>query len=188
MATWLLTVTGNDQPEQLKKFCETIALMEGVFLDSQQTVMAGRVMALYKVCLPDTHIPFAQKMFAEFALKGVEVIAIDELDERSEYKRSEYKCAEQSDSYLVLDLKGQYRFGIDHDIRMILECHGAETEQLNQQYLGRSLVGEQQFSARIRARMSRLLSEPDLLQALHRLSPGLSIRLSVIEPTNALAC
>mgnify|MGYP001501996847 CR=1 FL=1 len=183
MATWLLTVTGNDQPEQLKKFCETIALMEGVFLDSQQTVMAGRVMAFYKVCLPDTHIPFAQKMFAEFALKGIEVIAIDELNECSEYKKSE-----QSDSYLVLDLKGQYRFGIDHDIRMILECHGAETEQLNQHYLGRSLVGEEQFSARIRARMSRTLSEPDLLQALHRLSPGLSIRLSVIEPDNALAC
>ncbi len=183
MATWLLTVMGNDQPDQLRKFCETIAMMEGVFLDSQQAIMEGRVVAFYKVCLPDTHIPFARKIFAEFALKGVEVIAIDDLDESSDYKSSEQFCG-----YLVLALKGQYRFGIDHDIRMILECHGAETEQLNQQYLGHSLVGEQQFSARIRARMSRSLSEPDLLQALHRLSPELSIRLSVIEPTNALAC
>lgn len=49
MVTWLLTVTGKDQPDLLKKFAHTIALMEGIFLDSQQTVMGGEVVALLKV-------------------------------------------------------------------------------------------------------------------------------------------
>ncbi|WP_296059323.1 ACT domain-containing protein [uncultured Amphritea sp.] len=176
MVTWLLTVAGKDQPQLLQKFCESIALMEGVFLDSQQAVMAGRLTALYKVCIPAKHVAFARSVFSEFARQGVEVVTIDELDEDTEY----------SPSYLVLDLQGQYRFGIDHDIRMILESHGADTEHLNQYYLGDSLVGEHQFSTRIRAVLSRPVSEPDLLGALYRLTPGLKIRLSVVDDASVL--
>jgi len=146
------------------------------FLDSQQAVMAGRLTALYKVCIPAKHVACARSVFAEFARQGVEVVTIEELDEDTEY----------SPSYLVLDLQGQYRFGIDHDIRMILESHGADTEHLNQYYLGDSLVGEHQFSTRIRAVLSRPVSEPDLLGALYRLTPGLKIRLSVVDDASVL--
>ncbi|RTE66074.1 hypothetical protein EH243_08095 [Amphritea opalescens] len=181
MVTWLISVTGKDRPEQLYKFCETIALMEGVFLDNRQTVIDGRVFATYKICFPALHIVFIRKMFAEFELKGLRVFIFDELS---------LKEADRSNrgGYLILDLQGQYRFGIDHDVRMILESHGGIIEQLNQHYLGDAVLGESQFNSRIRARLSRSISEDDLLQALYRLSPSLSIQLNVFETANVLAC
>lgn len=176
MVTWIITVAGKDQPELLQKFCETIALMEGVFLDKQQTVMAGQVTALLKVCLPATHVSFARKMFAEFTVKGLEVVSVQEIS-------SEANVGGQ----LMLELQGQYSFGIDHDIRNILECHGALIEQQNLRYVSQPFIGEPQFSAKIRAEMTRPISEPDLLQALHRLSPVLNIQISIAGHETVLA-
>jgi len=180
MVTWLITVAGKDQPKLLQKFCETIALMEGVFLDKQQAVMAGQVTAMFKVCLPATHVSFARKIFAEFTLKGLEVVSIQEIS--SEAGAGNHKILE-----LLLEIHGQYRFGIDHDIRTILECHGAQIEQLNQHYVGQTSVGESQFYSTIRAVLTRPVSEADLLQALHRLSPVLNIRISSTEHEIVLA-
>ncbi|WP_432470273.1 ACT domain-containing protein [Amphritea sp. HPY] len=180
MVTWLITVAGKDQPELLHKFCETIALMEGVFLDKQQTVMAGQVTAMFKVCLPATHVSFARKMFAEYTVNGLEVVSVQEIS--AEAGAGSHQILE-----LLLEIQGQYRFGIDHDIRTILECHGAQIEQLNQHYVGQTSVGESQFSSTIRAVLAHPISEPDLLQALHRLSPGLNIRISITEHEVVLA-
>ena len=176
MVTWLITVAGKDQPELLHKFCETIALMEGVFLDKQQSVMAGRVTALFKVCLPSAHVPFSRKVFAEYTMKGLEVISVEALSSDKNEGR-----------YLVLELNGQYRFGIDFDIRTILEAHGAQIEQLNQHYMGQSVADKSQFCSKVRAELTRPISKPDLLQALYRLSPVLNIRLSIDEPDSVLA-
>lgn len=177
MVTWLITVAGRDRPELMHKFCETIALMEGVFLDKQQTVMTGHVTAMFKVCLPATHVSFARKMFDEYTVKGLMTVSVQEI-------RSEPAAV----SYLVMELQGQYRFGIDHDIRTILECHGAQVEHLNQHYIGQASVEESQFSSKIRAALTRQVSEQDLLQALYRLSPVLNIRISIIEHEIGLAC
>lgn len=175
MVTWLITVAGKDQPELLHKFCETIALMEGVFLDKQQTVMAGQVTAMFKVCLPAAHIPFARKVFAEYRVKGLEVISVQELN------------SDPSEGHhLVLELHGQYRFGIDFDIRTILESHGAQIEHLNQHYMEQTPEGEPQFTSKVHAELTRPISEPNLLQALYRLSPELNIRLSIDEPVHVL--
>lgn len=180
MVTWLITVAGKDQPELLHKFCETIALMEGVFLDKQQTVMGGQVTAMLQVCLPATHVPFARKMFAEFAVKGLEVVSVQEIS-------SERNGGGQLTQELLLEIQGQYRFGIDHDIRNILECHRAKIVQLNQHYVGYTSFDEPQFSSTVRAELSRPISEPDLLQALHRLSPVLNISISIVEHKTVLA-
>lgn len=176
MTTWLIIVAGNDQPELLQKFSETIALMEGVILDKQQAVMTGQMTALLKVCLPACHVPFARKMFAEFTVKGLEVVSVQEISSES-----------GPGSRLLLEIQGQYRFGIDHDIRNIIECHGAQIEQLNQQYIGQPSTDEPQFISTIRAVLTHPISEPDLLQALNRLSPVLNIRISIADHEMVLA-
>jgi len=176
MVTWLITVAGKDQPELLHKFCTTIALMEGVFLDKQQAVKAGQVTAMFEVCLPATHVSFARKMFAEYTAKGLEVISVQVISSEA-----------NAGSRLLLEIQGQYRFDIDHDIRNILECHGAQIEQLNQHYVGQTSVGESQFYSTIRAILTRPISEPDLLQALHRLSPALNIQINTAEHEIVLA-
>ncbi len=168
MVTWLLTVVGKDQPELLKKFSHTIALMEGIFLDSQQTVMGGEVVALLKVCLPQTHLSFAQKVFNDFACQGLHVASIKQLNSEGN----------EEGGYLVLEFSGQFCFGIDHDIRTILESHGAAVELLNQHYIGFPHRGEQQFSSKIRVSLTRPISENNLLQTLKRLSPELNIKLN----------
>lgn len=176
MLHWLLTVVGKDQPELLQKFCGTIGLMEGIFLDSQQTVMAGNVMAMYRICLPRNHLSFARKMFDEFEEKGLD-ISIKTLPAESLQERP---C-------LTLNLRGQYRFSIDHDIRMILESHGAVIEHLNQSYLGQVEEGEYPFSAKIRAQITRPISKANLLQALYRLAPRLLIDLNITDMGNGVS-
>ena len=173
MLHWLLTVVGEDQPELQQKFCGTIGLMEGIFLDSQQTVMAGNVMAMYRICLPRNHLSFARKMFDEFEEKGLD-ISIKTLPTESLQERP---C-------LILNLRGQYRFSIDHDIRMILESHGAVIEHLNQSYLGQVEEGEYPFSAKIRAQITQPISKANLLQALYRLAPRLLIDLNITDMRN----
>ncbi|MEH6580257.1 MAG: ACT domain-containing protein [Amphritea sp.] len=177
MVTWLLTVTGKDQPELLKKFAHNIALMEGIFIDSQQSVMGGEVVALLKVCLPDTYVPFAHKMFSDFGSQGLNVVSVKEL----------YSEGNEEGEYLILELRGPFRFGIDHDIRAILESHGASVELLNQHHVGFPHRGEQQFSLRIRASLTRPISRPSLLQALNRLTPELNIKMNFEQKEQVLA-
>ncbi len=172
MVTWLLSLIGEDRPEALQKLVEAFALLEGHLLDSQQSVMDGRLVALLKVSLPAEHTAFALQALGRLESQGLSVVSLEELpaDHYDQGKR------------LTLEVSGEFRIGIDHDIRLILESHGACIDQLNQHYVGEPCFGERQFSAHIRANLTRPISEARLLQALHRLAPGLKLQLNTEEP------
>ncbi|MBY4678371.1 ACT domain-containing protein [Marinobacterium arenosum] len=172
MVTWLVTISGDDRPDLLQRFSESFALLEGVFLDSQHSVMEGKLVALVKVSFPGQYRDFAYQSIARVESQGLQ-IAIQEL------------AANDLDAgvRLTLDLAGSFRFGIDHEIRLILESHGANIEQLNQHYIGEPSLGEQQFSSRIRANLSRPISEANLLQALSGLAPDLRVQIDTEELT-----
>ncbi len=178
----LLTVTGPDLPELLHKFCETLVLMEGVILESQQSVLAGQSVALYKVFLPAQHLSFAQSRFSEFERQGLN-ITMQELPPNHPGRGE----------YLELTLSGQYRFYLCHDLRMILDSHGARVEQMNLHYKGQELTSGQDFTAdqpcsiKVVAAISRPISESNLIQALQQLAPELEIQLELLKARELVA-
>ncbi len=176
MVDLLITVTGTDKPELLKDFGEAIALIEGVCLDCQQTIIGGELIAIYKVSLPSTHLQLAQQLFEQFTDAGLNVLQIKQLPQQ-----------EGPLPDFSLDLSGPYRVGLEHEIRMILESHGAEIKRLNHAYLGQSLIDDIPFYLHIRATLHKVISEPDLLKALHRLSSGLTIDIRMLELPDQLA-
>lgn len=176
MVTWVLTIAGEDQPGMLEQFCEMLAMMEGVILDSQQSILEGHCTAIYKVCLPRKHITFAHQQFNAFAELGLKVISWTEIAEAS-----------FSEQYLTLEIRGRYRFGLEHDIRLILESHGVKVLRLNHSFQKQSVWGSGQMCLQAEAEVSRPLSESDLKTALRRLSKGLQISIGISETRNKLA-
>ncbi|WP_091352728.1 hypothetical protein [Amphritea atlantica] len=159
---------GRDNPELQYKFVETIALMEGVFLNSQETIVAGHVSTMYTVRLPMAYVSYARKMFEEYSAKGLDII-VNDID--SEYSNF-------SDC-MILNIKGRYRFGLDHDIRNILESHGGVVEYLNQYHSRSFLNRDTSFTSKIRIRLTRPIVEMNLIVAIQRLSPNLKIEFSI---------
>ncbi len=166
--TWLVTLLGEDRPDELNQIARTIALAEGVFLDSQQAVLNGKVAALWKVLLPAAHAAYARQTLTLLAGRGLN-LSIEELVSDTGSRGPVPR--------LTLEVSGSFRFGIDHEIRLILESHGACVEQLTQQVAGSPLLGETPFSIRVRARLTRPLAESDLRRVLSRLAPGLQIEI-----------
>ncbi|MDI3326575.1 ACT domain-containing protein [Pontibacterium granulatum] len=176
MVTWVLTVTGEDQPELFKRFCELLAMMEGIILDSQQAVLGGHCTAIYKVCLPKQHLSFAHRQFAAFAVHGLEIVLLKEIEDDCRVRQ-----------HLSLDIKGAYRFGLEHDIRRMLESYGARVSHLNHDFQKQSLWDGVQMRLHIKAELSRPLSESRLENALGGLTSGLCIKLGISELKSSLA-
>lgn len=167
MTTWLITLAGPDCPELLQQFTETIALGEGLVLDRQLAAMDGRVSGLLKLQLPEYHASWIWQRLESFSTQGLHVIT-----------RQVIEDTEPGGQQLSLAVRGQFRLGLDHEIRQILESHGALIEQYNQHCVGAPLLGEQGFHARIRARLTRKLSKENLTRALNRLAHGLEFDLN----------
>jgi len=172
----LITVAGSDNPELLKDFGEAIALIEGVCLDCQQTIIAGQLIAIYKVQLPHNHLQLAHQLFEQFTEAGLHVLSVKQLAQR-----------ETGLPDFSLDLSGPYRVGLEQEVRMILESHGIEIARLNHAFLGQSLIDDMPFYLHIRANMRRAISEPNLSKALHRLASGLTIEIRTLDAPDQLA-
>ena len=176
MVTWVLTVAGEDQPGMFEQFSEMLALMEGIILDSQQSILEGHCTAIYKVCLPRKHVPFAHRQFNTFAELGLKVISWTEIAEAS-----------FAGQYLTLEIRGCYRFGLEHDIRIILESHGVKVLRFNHSFQKQSLWGSGQMRLKAEAEVSRPLSESDLKTVLRGLANGLQISIGISDTRNKLA-
>jgi glycine cleavage system regulatory protein len=165
--TWLITLAGPDCPELLQQFSETIALSEGLLLDRQLAAMEGRISGLMKLQLPDVHAGWAWQRLESFSTQGLHIIT-----------RQVLETPAPGGQQLSLAVRGNFRLGLDLEIRQILESHGAMIEQYNQHFVGAPLLGEQGFHARIRARLTRTLSPVNLTKALDRLARGLEFDLN----------
>lgn len=176
MLTWVLTVTGEDNPELFKQFCEMLAMMEGHILDSQQSVLEGQCTAIYKVSLPKKHVSFAHRQFSAFTARGVEVVFLKEIGNA---------CI--VNQYLSLDIEGAYSFGLEHDIRRILESLGAKVSRLNHSFQKWGLRQGVQMRLHVEAELGRPLSESRLEDALGGLGNGLEVSIRITEMRNQLA-
>ena len=164
----LLTATGPDRPELLHKLCETLVLMEGVIQESQQSLLAGQSVALYKVFLPPEYLHFAQNRFSDFERQGLK-ITLQELPPEP-HKQTEY---------LELTLTSQYRFYLCHDLRAILDSHGVHVEQMKLHYQGQELGIDHPCNINVLARLTRPISKTDLISALRQLAPELKIQYEI---------
>lgn len=165
--TWLITVVGNDDPELLQQFTAAIALCEGSLLDHQLVSMAGRLSGLYRIRLPQEHVAWAWKRLEGFAAAGLYLVA-----------REQLSSMPHRGPNLSVEISGPYRLGLDQDIRIILESHGADIEHYNQQAVAAATNDRVNFQAHIQARLTRDLCGDRLQQTLLRLNQDLSVDLS----------
>ncbi|WP_020682796.1 ACT domain-containing protein [Marinobacterium rhizophilum] len=164
---WLITLAGPDCPDMLHKFSETIALGEGVILDRQLAILEGRVSGLMKLQLHESCAHWVWQRLQSFSAQGLHIVTRQVIEDPAPVGQQ-----------LSLAIRGNFRLGLDHEIRQILESHGALIEQYNQHFIGAPLLGEQGFHARIRARLTRRLSPDNLTQALNRLAQGLEFDIN----------
>ena len=83
--------------------------------------------------------------------------------------------------YLELILSGQYKFYLCHDLRTILESHGARVEQINLNYHRQNITADMPFRVRVLAALSRPVSSKHLSGALNRLAPDLKVQLNIFK-------
>ncbi|WP_027852423.1 ACT domain-containing protein [Marinobacterium litorale] len=137
-STWLISIAADDNPELLQRLTETFAFCEGYLLDHQVIGMNGRMAGLIKVSLPDHHSDFAWRQLETLSAHGLHVLSRG-------LASVDHYTANQS----TLNISGEYRQGLYHEIRLLLESHWFQVKSFTQTVDEPDFHGLQRYRASI---------------------------------------
>lgn len=165
---WLTAIAGEDCPDLLQRFTDTIALFEGRLLDQQLAGMDGMISGLLRFQLPQVH--------SDCVWQHLEGVAGNRLRILS---RQQQTPTMEQEPAITLDICAPFRPGLDLEIRLILESHGIATDDFNQQISGCQDQATRQLQIHLTAHATRPIHRQRLTSALTRLMPGLTLDLGV---------
>lgn len=174
---WLAAIAGDDCPELLRRFTDTIALCEGRLLDQHLAGMDGMISGLLRIQLPRVHVDFAWNRLEGFAGNGLRILSRQQLTPVAEREPD-----------VKLDISAPFRPGLDLEIRQILDSHGLAIEDFNQQITGNQDRPIKRLQIRLAARATRPLKQRRLNNALSRLAPGLKLNIGIEAQSESGTC
>lgn len=134
----VLTIMADDKPGIIQAVSAILHKYDGNWTQSSMSCLAGQFAGILLVSLPAEHSAACQQELQRLESQGLHVIAhisdrIDETEEAAEY---------------VLDLVGNDREGIVHDITTILAGHNVNVRDLETVVEAASMGGAELFRAR----------------------------------------
>ena len=134
----VLTILADDQPGIIQAVSSVLNKHGGSWTQSSMSSLAGQFAGILLVSLPSEHSVACQQELQGLESKGLHVIAhiCDKTNETE--KTSEY----------VIDLVGNDRQGIVHDITTILANHNVNVRNLETVVEAASMGGAELFRAR----------------------------------------
>jgi len=166
---WLAAIAGDDCPELLGRFTDTIALCEGRLLDQHLAGMDGMISGLLRIQLPRIHADYAWQRLEGFAGNGLRILS-----------RQQLTPALEQEPTVKLDISAPFRSGLDLEIRQMLDSHGLDIGDFKQQISEDRDRANRRLQIRLTARETRPLNQQRLKRALSRLTSGLQLDV-VIE-------
>jgi len=165
---WLAAIAGDDCPDLLGRFTDTIALCEGRLLDQHLTGMDGMISGLLRIQLPRVHADYAWQRLEGFAGNGLRILS-----------RQQLTPALEQEPVVKLEISAPFRPGLDLEIRQMLDSHGLAIGDFSQRIYADQDRANRRLQIRLTAGATRPLNQQRLQRALSWLAPELSLDMAI---------
>lgn len=176
MAVFLvLTVLGEDRPGLVESLSQVIAAHDGNWLESRMSRLAGKFAGILRASVPESELEALTATLRQLESQGLRLLI--------EWGTNDEPA--QAHQILKLDLIGNDRMGIIHDISQSLAAYGVNIDELNTDYLSAPMSGEMLFKATARIRVPLEVAVADLQTHLEHIAQDLmvDIALEVVSTT-----
>jgi len=136
----VLTVVSDDHPGIVETLSEVIAGHGGNWTESSMMSLAGKFAGILLVEVPDDQASAFRSALEALESRGMQIVA----------QRSEPASNEDSSREHAIDLVGQDRPGIVHEITEVLASHEINVQELETTVQSASMSGESLFMAHAR--------------------------------------
>ena len=136
----VLTVVSEDHPGIVELLSETLSEHGGNWTESSMMSLAGQFAGILLVSVPDERVDSFLSSLEALASEGIRVVA----------QKSTVDLAPEPRREVSLELVGQDRSGIVHDITGVLSRHRVNVQELETTVESASMSGETLFRAHAR--------------------------------------
>ncbi len=168
----VLTVLGNDHPGLIEALSETIGAHQGNWMESRMAQLAGKFAGILRLSVPTDREQALVDALLAHESEGLRVMV-----ERSE------ESGLEAHHRVDLELLGQDRPGIIHDITHALTGLNINVEELTTECFDASMSGETLFKASARLQVPPSVSTEALREVLEGLADQLMVDIHLDEST-----
>jgi len=170
MANLVLTLIGPDHPGIVDSVSDVVSTHAGNWLESRMAQLAGKFAGVLLIEVADD-----QAAGLEAALMGLESSGLHVVIERSEV------TAAAKLRPFEIELVGQDRPGLVHEIAYVLASQGINVEELSTSLSTAAMFGTPMFQARIRASIPEHMDVLEVRRRLEQLAADLMADIRLIE-------
>ena len=167
----VLTVVSEDHPGIVETLSELLEEHGGNWTESSMLSLAGQFAGILLASVPDQQVEAFFEGLANLQSEGMQVVA----------KRAVSAPAPLAEREFMLDLVGQDRPGIVHDITRILAGHQVNVQELETHCQSASMSGESLFLAHARLLIPADTPIEDLQDELEDLANELMVDIKLEE-------
>ncbi len=171
----VLTVIGNDQPGLVESLSKTIADHDGSWMESRLARLAGKFAGVLRVAVPEGKADaLTTALLAEYS-QGLTVIV----------ERAPVEPPGTAFRALDLQLVGQDRPGIVHEIAHALTLVKGTIDEMNSRVVDATMSGETLFQAEAKLRVPQSVPLDELRKVLEALGDELMVDITLDEVSTA---
>jgi glycine cleavage system regulatory protein len=172
LSTLVMTVIGPDRPGLVEMVAAQVADHGGNWLESRMCRLGGQFAGIVRAEIDESRVAGLSHALRTLETKGLRVVT-----------HVEHPPAQAERGTLaVLELVGQDRPGILHQITRVLATHQVNVEELASDRVNAPMDGTQLFQARIRVMLPATVSLATLRADLERIASDLMVDVELNSP------
>lgn len=170
----ILTIISADKPGLVESLAQTIMRHNGSWLDSRMARMAGQFAGILRVDVPAAQVEALRVDLEQLSGQGIQIqLAVSG------------NAEEQPLHILLLNLIGNDRPGIMHEVSGVLARHGVNVEQLDTRCEPAPMSSDLLFRATARLSLPPHADAETLRRDLENLAADLMVELTTLDGTSA---
>ena len=165
----VLSVLSDDHPGIVERLSDVLASHDGNWTESSMLSLAGKFAGILLAELPADQADAFIAALAALEEQGIKVVA----------EASPAEAAAEDSRYVALELVGQDRPGIVHEITEVLARHSVNVQELETTVQSASMSGERLFLAHAKVFIPGSTDTEKLREELEDLANELMVDLSL---------
>lgn len=174
LSTLVMTVIGPDRPGLVELLAARVAEQGGNWLESRMCRLGGQFAGIVRVEIATDKSEDLAAALGTLQTKGLRIVTEAELA----------SVAKSTGTLAVLELVGQDRPGILHQISRVLATHRVNVEELSSERVSAPMDGTMLFQAQIHVLMPPQVSMASLRADLEKIASDLMVDVDLSPSTS----